>query len=379
MRKDVLSLLFVIVLILGPISRLTIGGWFLIIGVFTIFVFGIIHLITHLKLLQHSSQISKSFIPFILSSHFLYLCLFLFQSDAGDDKGYVVFDYIFGEIKYLNLESYNWTIFFISLGLYLFINFYILYKLKKKDPGFSKKEVRKTILIIIGLLVIPLGLVYLISSINNLKELKKNEALGNYENLRRALRDKGKVTSLRLYKYPNSYKEIPPGVFQLYNLDKFEMYSNQLAEIPKQIKSLKKLRSIDLSYNQIREIPDEMYSIPALEEIVLVNNNLDSISPEICKCKNLRVLYIGGPSLKSIPLCLSRLQTLEKLVVQSDSINNYMDFFGEFRYLKELSLRTYQNVIRDNKKYIKLIEKLPNTKIDIPSVVLNQYKKTNEK
>lgn len=366
MRKSILFTSLLIVLVFGIFSRLSLQGWLFGIGILTILIFGLIHIIVHSTLIKNFLYLKKIDLILIASSHLLYLCLFLFQSEADDSRGYVVIEYIFGEIKSFNLESITRFIFFTALGLYLIFIFILLIRLKINSPGFSKKKLIITSSSIILVILLPIGLLYLLSHFTNLKEMKKDEKLGKYENLRRALKEKEKVKYLRLYKYPNSYRTIPSDVFKLYNLEELEMYSNEIEEIPEGIGQLKKLKILDLQYNEIRIIPDEISKLSNLEELVLMNNYIDSINPKICDCDNLKVFYIGGKSLKSIPKCLTEMDKLEKLVVQSDSINNFMDDFKAFSKLKELDLFTYGGTIRDNEKLAKLKESLPNTKIYIP-------------
>jgi len=378
MRKQILTIALLIVLI-GSLSRLSIAGWFFILGVLSIVIFGIIHITLHYNLIGYGVHLKKGDIWTIGLSHILYLNLFLFQSDGGDDKSYVLIEYLFGRFGSFELERYASSIFTVSLVLYFITAAVLFIRLKMTNPAFSKKRLKLAILVILAVIILPIGTIYIVARARDLKDMKADEKLGKYENLKRALRNKKNVRYLRLYRYPRSYTNIPKGVFKLYQLEELEMYSNEIGEISKEISLLKTLKIIDLQYNQIKTLPDEIYALPKLEKLVLINNLLDSISEKICECKTLKVLYIGGPSLKAIPSCLSALTNLEKLVVQSDSINNYMDMFSAFENLKELDLYTYKNSIRDNKKYIRLKQALPDTKMDIPSFILNPEENKSQK
>jgi Leucine-rich repeat (LRR) protein len=245
-------------------------------------------------------------------------------------------------------------------------------RIRVSNSTFSKKKLKFAILFIVLVITLPIGIIYLSAKARDLRDLKQDEKNGKYEILTRALKNKENVRYLRLYKYPDSYTSIPKGVFELYNLEELELYSNEIELIPADISSLKKLKILDLQYNQIQLIPDEVGLLSGLEKLVLMNNSIDSINPKICNCLNLKQLYVGGKSLKSIPNCLSQMPRLEKLVVQSDSINNFMEDFKKFKNLKELTLYTYGNSIRDNKKYLELEKVLPNTKMDIPSSLKNK-------
>lgn len=367
MRKPVLTILLIIVLLIGSFSRLSIAGWFFIVGVLSVIIFGIIHVILHSNLIKYASDLRRADLIFVGISHILYLNLFLFQSDGGDDRAYIVVEYIFGKLKSFELERYVSSIFTVSLIAYFIIAAILLLRLRRINSAFSKKKLKLVILSILLVIILPIGFLYVSSKLRDLKEMKADEKLGKYESLGRALKNKENVKYLRLYKCPDSYTSIPKAVFKLYNLEELEMYSNKIEEIPKEISLLKKLKILDLQYNQIKTIPNEIADLENIEEITFMNNYIDSINPKICDCLKLKKLSISGKSLKSIPACLSRMASLERLVVQTDSINNIVDDLEAFIYLKELDIFTYGSTLRDHNKLLELKKKLLNTKTNIPS------------
>ncbi len=372
MRKQILTAILLITIAIGSLSRLSIAGWFFIIGILSIIIFGTIHIILHYNIIKYGSNLKRTDLILTGISHILYLNLFLFQSDGGDDRAYIIIEYITGKFSSFELEQYASAIFIVSLILYFIIAAILFLRIRISNSTFSKKKLKFAILFIVLVTTLPIGIIYLSAKARNLNDIKADEKLGRYETLRRALKNKENVRYLRLYKYPNSYTSIPKGVFELYNLEELELYSNEIELIPADISLLKKLKILDLQYNQINSIPDEVGLLSGLETLILMNNNIDSVNPKICNCLNLKKLYLGGKSLKSIPNCLSKMPRLEKLVVQSDSINNFMEDFKQFKNLKELTLFTFENSIRDNKKYLELEKVLPNTKMDIPSSVKNK-------
>lgn len=367
MRKGILTAILLITVVIGSLSRLSIAGWFFIVGVLSIIILGIIHALLHYNLIKYNSNLKRTDLLITGISHILYLNLFLFQSDGGDDRGYIVIEYLLGKLKSFELEQYASAILKGSLILYFIVAAVLLARLKISNPSFSKKKLRLIIISIVLVIILPIGTLYLLSKASELKEIKADEKLGKYESLKRAMRNKENVRYLRLYEYPKSYESIPAGVFKLYNLEELEMYSNEIKEIPKEISLLKKLKILDLQYNQIKTIPSEIADLENIEEITFMNNYIDSINPKICDCMKLKKFSISGKSLKSIPACLSRMASLERLVVQTDSINNIVKDLEAFTNLKELDIFTYGSTLRDHNKLIELKKKLPNTKTNIPS------------
>jgi hypothetical protein len=366
MKRAVLIISLIIALIIGSFSRLSLLGWLFFVGYGTVFIFGIIHIITNLHFIRNATNLKNSDLLLIFILHLLYLCLFFFQSDFDDSRGYIVVENIFGKLAWPETEKTSWILFLICLVLYLILTAMLLLRIRKIDSNFSMKKVRITLFSIAGLLILPVAVLYGFGHLRYISEAKKDERIGKYESLKRALRNKSNVKHLRLYEYPDSYTEIPRKVFTLIELEELEMYSNEIKEIPKDISALKNIKVLDLQYNQIKTIPDEIADLPKLENLILSNNLIDSINPKICNCSGLKRLSIGGPSLNSIPHCFNKMPNLETLIIQSDSINNFMDEFKKFTNLKELVLYTYANEIRDNKKYSELKAVLTRTKISIP-------------
>ena len=192
MRKLTLITVLIFTLLIGSLSRLAIAGWFFPVGILTIIVFGIIHIILHYTLAQNDSALKKVDLILLGISHVLYLNLFFFQSDGDDSRSYVVIEYLIGEFKSFELEQFAETIFLTSFGLYIIITSVLLYRLKDNSSNFSKKKFKLTILSVLLVIVVPISIIYISSKISELKDAKEDEKIGKYENLKRALRNKKK-------------------------------------------------------------------------------------------------------------------------------------------------------------------------------------------
>lgn len=363
MKKTILVILLISVILFGAFSRLSVLGWLFLVGVISIGVFGLIHLVVHLRYIKSSKDFK--FIDYLLIgiSHILFLGLFLFQNDFGDDRGAVVIEEVFGSVPINNLNQNHGTYLAIFFVAYFIWTSIILFRIKRIDKSFSTKKVLIFAGIIIMIIAIPILTVYGMNAINKSKRTRKAEKEGKYDNLDRALRNIENVKYLRLYNI-DGYTEIPSGVFKLSELEELEMYSNEISSIPTEISHLTKLRILDLQYNKIQEIPNEVFQLKNLEEIVILNNDLKSLSPEICKCTSLKSIQVSGHSLDSIPFCINDMPNLEKLVIQSDSINILMDDLKHFKNLKKLSVFGYGNANFDDKKYEELKTELKDTKLN---------------
>jgi uncharacterized membrane protein YciS (DUF1049 family) len=275
MRKQILTAILLITIAIGSLSRLSIAGWFFIIGVLSIIIFGTIHVILHYNIIKYGSNLKRTDLILIGISHLLYLNLFFFQSDGGDDRAYIVIEYITGKFRSFEIEQYASAIFIVSLTLYFIIAGILFLRIRVSNSTFSKSKLKFAILFIVLAITLPIGIIYISAKARNLKDLKQDEKNGKYEILTRALKNKENVRYLRLYKYPDSYTSIPKGVFELYNLEELELYSNEIELIPADISSLKKLKILDLQYNQIQSIPDEVGFLSGLEKLILMNNSID--------------------------------------------------------------------------------------------------------
>jgi hypothetical protein len=364
MKKTILTVILISVILFGAYARWSLLGWLMLVGFISVGVFGLIHLLVHLRYLKMAKDFRPIDYFLVGCSHLFFLGIFLFQSDFGDDEGAVVMEAVFGTIPILHLSQTHGTYLTICIAAYFIWTGLIIFRIKRIDKTFSTRKVLIWVGVIIMIIAIPVVTIYVINVINNSKNTRKEEKNGHYDNLDRALQNIPQVKYLRLYKHPDSYTEIPDGVFKLTELETLEMYSNQISTIPKEISSLTKLKHLNLQYNLIEEIPNEVFQLKNLEEMVLLNNDLKSLSPEICKCTSLKTIQVSGHSLNALPLCMKDMTNLEELVIQSDSINILMEDLKQFKNLKKLSVFGYGNAQIDDKKYEALKEELKDTKLN---------------
>jgi Leucine-rich repeat (LRR) protein len=157
---------------------------------------------------------------------------------------------------------------------------------------------------------LPIVLVYGIYSFQDLKEDKEREETGQFTNVRRAMKNPDKVTSIDLsYSYPRHTK------------------------FPIEILGLPNLRQIDLNEQMIEIIPAEIVKAKRLEVLNLLDNNIKEIPQLICNCSNLKELRVGG-HIKEFPECLKRMKSLTHLSIQSNTVNDLMDELRNFENLE---------------------------------------------
>jgi len=130
LKKQIQVILIVITLSLGASIRLGIMGWLFIIGIISIILFSLIHLVINFKAMN-SLSIKGNSNKLILISHLSYLGLYLFQSDFDDSKSYSAIG------KFLRLEQdifieYSLIWFILSLIIYIVTNSIILSKVNKE-------------------------------------------------------------------------------------------------------------------------------------------------------------------------------------------------------------------------------------------------------
>jgi hypothetical protein len=361
MKKTILVILLILVVVLGASTRLSVVGWLFLVGIISMAVFGFIHLLVHLRYIKALKDFRWVDYALIAVSHLLYIGIFLFQYDFGDDSGAVVINEILGSFPIYNVSKYHGVYLTVSIISYFICIGCMLIRLKGIDKTFSTKKIGIFGLVILLVIVIPIVTIYGINKVDQIKRKHKEEKAGRYNNLERALRNIPQVKYLRLYQHPDAYTEIPAGVFKLTELEELEMYSNKISAIPPDINKLKKLRILNLQYNQIQEIPSEVFELNQLEELILLNNDLKSLSADVCKCTSLKSIQVSGHHLDSIPFCINNMPNLKELVIQSDSINSLMDDLKYFKNLKKLSIYSYGGPEFDHHKYTELKKELNQT------------------
>jgi len=256
--------------------------------------------------------------------------LFLFQSDGGDGRGYLVLDFISGKDN--GLEDSAVTILLFSLFLYIAVIIWIVISAKRSElqgPNHS---------LLIPSIIITLILPFLVTRLFYKYKEKQEEdqiaSTGEYSDIRRAIREKDNAIVLRINPYESSYSSFPADILKLENLK--ELY---------------------LTQQKITSIPDDIGRLKQLEVLDLVNNDINVINPAICNCKNLKDLRVGGTTIQTLPDCLTKLDSLTNLTIQSNTVNTLMDELRKFKMVKTAHFYT-KGVPFDREKWWKLTGEL---------------------
>lgn len=121
MKKGFQITLIVLTVIFAVVVRLITVGWMYFIGVLSIPIFAIPHLIIHKKSQEYLSLKGQKNILKILASHFLFVCLFLFQHEFGDSpRSFSVLETVFG-IKNEFIHNNGFVIWLSSLIAYIIL------------------------------------------------------------------------------------------------------------------------------------------------------------------------------------------------------------------------------------------------------------------
>ena len=179
-----------------------------------------------------------------------------------------------------------------------------------------------------------------------------------------ATKRRSKSLTLRSFKL----KEIPPKVFELFDLHELSVGSNLLRFIPSEalskltnltklflgynsltclpdsIKYLTQLQVLSLSFNNITSIPDSIDSLTNLEVLHLSNNQLVSISNNIGQLSSLTELFIHNNLLAVLPDSICKLIKLQKLYVSDNLLTALPDKIGLLTGLE--SLATNKNKLK---------------------------------
>lgn len=356
------QIVLILIIFLGAMIRASILGWLFFVGILSWIFFSFIHYRFHRIVILNYDKIFHANRGLLILSHLIYLCLFLFQSDAGDDRTYIAIEEIIGKVSLIDLESVTWIIFTIAVIVYAILIGIIIFRINTFYPKINApKRILKTVGYSIIIVSIPIIIMWVSIYTDEIKDRNKSENIGEYEDLKRALKNKEQVKKLRLYEYPNSYTEIPSEVFELTSIKELEMYSNKVAIIPKEISQLTELEILNLRGNSIKKIPKEIGRLNSLNELYLGQNEVVEISDSICKCQKLSRFDVSGKQLDKIPRCLKNIKDLD-LSIQSDSINSIMRQLMEFEDLKQLRIRAYNGKNIDRQLLNELKEKLVNVK-----------------
>lgn len=298
MNKIIQTTLLILALSFGIALRMTIFGWLFFIGIGTILIFGISHLLIHSYTQQFLSKRKFSNIVLIILSHVFFILIFLFQTDADDSKSYSIIGFITSNEKQ-TLIDYSLPIVLISIIGYATISFFILIRARKAK--LLKFEVNSLAISAFSSFAFIFVILNLISAKKNIDYSKQFENTGEYHSIKRALREPNKVITLKI-----------------------NPYESRLAEIPKEIYDFPNLKELDLTDQSITVIPETLPQAKSLEILNLIGNDIQTIPTALCECNKLRELRIGS-EIKSIPECLKTMPSLKHLSIQSNAVNILMD------------------------------------------------------
>ena len=95
-----------------------------------------------------------------------------------------------------------------------------------------------------------------------------------------------------------------------------------LKEFPSHLWVERDVAYLSLEGNVIASIPDSIDSFKRLNRLLLKNNNIDSIPPSLLKIPNLSMLSLAWNRIQFIPLFLREMSSLEGLDLSSNPIGN---------------------------------------------------------
>lgn len=306
MNKTLQTILLTLVVSIGIGSRLSILGWLFIIGIGSSLIFGISHFIIHFYSMNYLSTNGKKNFIKIAFSHFFFLCIFLFQFDADDSRGYSVFENISGiENDFLN--DFGFQIVGISIIAYIVIGLIIVKGAKKNK--IKGENIKYILPAIITSIILPFLFINGLYANKDLLRTKELESKGEFNSVNRALKNPDNVRVLKINSYQTRFKNFPLDILKLPNV-----------------------KVIELNEQNISHIPDDINKLESLEVLNLIDNELIEINPAICNCSKLTELRVGG-EIKSIPDCLKTMNSLKHLSIQSKYSNELLD---ELRYFENI-------------------------------------------
>ncbi|MGV3459544.1 MAG: leucine-rich repeat domain-containing protein [Flavobacterium sp.] len=162
--------------------------------------------------------------------------------------------------------------------------------------------------------------------------IKKNRALYEYTDIKKAIRNKKKALSI-------------------------DVASQSLSELPDKLKNLDGILSINLLGNNFENFPVVLSELETLTEISLSSNRLTYVGPEIGKLKNLRILIMNFNQLKQLPKEIGQLTELLYLEVGRNELAALPDEIKNLTKLQELHIEN--NRLSDSEKQ-KIKDLLPN-------------------
>lgn len=162
--------------------------------------------------------------------------------------------------------------------------------------------------------------------------IKKNRALYEYKNLRKAIRHKHKVLST-------------------------DVASQGLNKLPSKLSRLDKIVSINLLGNQFETFPTVLSELTTLDEISLSSNQLTSVGKEIGQLKDLRILIMNNNQLKELPKEIGELTNLLYLEIGNNQLTNLPEEIKYLTSLQELHIERNNLTETEKDKIKKLLPK----------------------
>lgn len=136
----------------------------------------------------------------------------------------------------------------------------------------------------------------------------------------------------------NKLKRIPDGISALKDLTKFSCYKNELESLPVDFFELEKLKVVDLYYNQLEVIPEAIGRLDSLEVLYLSYNELFSIPQELGELRKLRELYLHHNRISVLPGTLKNLDSLRVIRVNDNYLTEFPSSFLELASIKEVDV-----------------------------------------
>lgn len=322
MNKTAQTILLILAVSLGIALRMTIFGWLFIIGIATIIIFGISHLLIHNYAQTYLSEKKISNYTLIFFSHLLFISIFLFQVDADDARSYSIIGFVTNKENDAFTDN-GFSIVLLSVIGYIILGYLIINRARKEK--LYKFSSLKFSISLISSIVLAFVFVNLLYANRNIQYSKEIEQKGEYNSLKRALKEPEKVIFLKI------------------NADE-----NQITEIPKEVFQFPNLKEIDFTDQNISTIPNEISQAKNLEILNLIGNSIDEIPVQLCECNKLRELRIGG-DIKRFPECIKTMKSLRHLSIQSNNVNELMDELLTFKNLETAHFYLENGIINGKK------------------------------
>lgn len=131
-----------------------------------------------------------------------------------------------------------------------------------------------------------------------------------------------KIPSLkRLNLTNNQLDKLPTSLSDLNQLEILELKENKFTTFPKEILNLKNLKVLNLSKNQLSSLPEEIGNLENLEELYLRGNPITELPKSFTQLKKLKIFWCDDTKLKRFPKMLCEMTSLEKILINADTIN----------------------------------------------------------